>query len=324
MKIAAHALSQLTLPNERRGCLVCLEDEAGHEGLGEATPLPGYSPDTVEGATAALEMVTSDLASAPDSVNAVGAWLDTLEPLERSPAARFALESALFSLLARRTQTSVAGLFGAPASRRVPVNGVVTSADCSTWLDEARALASRGLHTVKIKIGKGDFAREHAALVALRAAVPVALRLDANGRLGDRAAEKLDALVDVQPDFVEEPVSGEALLSLGRRAVPWVADESLAVDALRERLLVAVGITAVVLKPAVLGGYLRCRALASEAAARGLGVVVTHLFDGDVAHGAACELALSLDGVLACGLDRHAGMTSGSPYLREPGFIVPA
>jgi L-alanine-DL-glutamate epimerase-like enolase superfamily enzyme len=45
----------------------------------------------------------------------------------------------------------------------------------------------------------------------------------------------------------------------------------------------------------------------------GLGVVVTHLFDGPIAMAAACELALALPKTLACGLDVHDGLTAWPP-----------
>jgi len=45
--------------------------------------------------------------------------------------------------------------------------------------------------------------------------------------------------------------------------------------------------------------------------------VVTHLLDGPVALAAACELARSLPGAWACGLDRHAGLDAW------PGMEVP-
>ena len=66
-----------------------------------------------------------------------------------------------------------------------------------------------------------------------------------------------------------------------------------------------------VLKPTLLGGMCACLALARDAAARGLSVVVTHVFDGPVALAAAAELAAALPGrVLACGLDRHGGLAA--------------
>ena len=98
-----------------------------------------------------------------------------------------------------------------------------------------------------------------------------------------------------------------------RALVPVALDESLqGGDSLVTSLLEAGVCQALVLKPMALGGILRCLHLARLAARHGVGVVVTHLFDGPVALAAATELALALPGrVLACGLDLHPGLGSG-------------
>jgi L-alanine-DL-glutamate epimerase-like enolase superfamily enzyme len=83
-----------------------------------------------------------------------------------------------------------------------------------------------------------------------------------------------------------------------------------------------------VLKPAALG-LLRAHEIGVRAQARGLDVVVTHLFDGPIGLAAACELALSLPRPpLACGLDAHAGLAAWPevpvPQRRRDGLITAA
>ncbi|MFH1680933.1 MAG: enolase C-terminal domain-like protein, partial [Candidatus Eisenbacteria bacterium] len=77
-----------------------------------------------------------------------------------------------------------------------------------------------------------------------------------------------------------------------------------------------------VLKPMVLGGFLPTLRIARIGKARNMGLVVSHLFDGPIALAAAAELALALPSEpLACGLDRHAGLTAwpeiAIPQVRE-------
>ena len=50
---------------ERTGLTLLLEDDAGLTGLGEAAPLPGFSPDDLAGARAALVALRG--ATFPDS-----------------------------------------------------------------------------------------------------------------------------------------------------------------------------------------------------------------------------------------------------------------
>lgn len=306
----------------REGLLLRLEDEDGVVGLGEASPLPGYSPDCLEACARALEGIAARLGPLDDTAGAGESLFSALAPvasaLEGTPAARFALETALLDVLGQRQGRSLgACLSGGEAMGPVTLNGMVDGAVTpERWATEVRRLLGRGVRTVKIKVGVPGVAFEHelAALRSLRREVPgtFALRLDANGAWStEEARRNLDRLAEVSPEFVEEPTRGAGLLALGECAVPWAADESLATRELREALLAAPGCGAVVLKPALLGGLLAARALAERAARQGRGVVVTHLFDGPVALASACELALGL-GVIprACGLDRHAGLSA--------------
>jgi o-succinylbenzoate synthase len=303
----------------REGLLLVLTDESGRRGLGEASPLPGYSRETVADCARALTDV--HLRPAPDC-----AGLDAL------PAARFALETALLDLEGQRRALPLTEcLSGAPARRVLPVNALVdASVALADLVPAVQALLARGYSTLKLKVGRADvpFEQELEALRTLRRAVghAVALRLDANGAWTvEQARRHLDALAEIAPEFVEEPTRGAGLLSLGPTAVPWAADESLTDPALVDALLSAPGCRAVVLKPALLGLH-AARALALRAQVRGLGVVVTHLFDGPVALAAACELALSLPvAPLACGLDPHAGLSAWPsvpvPQCAEAGFV---
>jgi L-alanine-DL-glutamate epimerase-like enolase superfamily enzyme len=243
------------------------------------------------------------------------------------PAARFALETALFDLLGKTRQVTVAECLGGSAQERVALNGVIgTDGDVEAWIEQAKALMARNIRVVKIKVGRSHraFEAEREALFRLRDTLPrdARIRLDANGSFGDDAREHLSRLSNLAPEFVEEPTRGQELAQLGECAVPWAVDESLADEALLDRFLDHSACAVVVLKPAILGGLIRSRKIALRAQARGKGVVVTHLFDGDVAHAAACELALSLDAPMACGLDHHAGLKKIPAHLATPGFVT--
>src|SRR5947208_15721169 len=83
--------------SERRGLLLRLVDSEGRVAQGEASPLPRYSPDTVEDAAAALARL--DWTTLPDAepggpaLAYLGRAARALAPL--GPAARFAVETAL-------------------------------------------------------------------------------------------------------------------------------------------------------------------------------------------------------------------------------------
>jgi O-succinylbenzoate synthase len=168
---------------------------------------------------------------------------------------------------------------------------------------------ARGYSTLKFKLGRpGAFDAELGLIREVRRRVgpEVRLRLDANRAFPQsELAERLAALADVKPEFLEEPSDSLPDAS----PIPLALDESLsALDSLDPRLA-ARGVVAVVLKPGVLGGLLRARELARKAASIGLVPVVSHAFEGPLGHAAACELALALGpSRYAAGLAPHAAL----------------
>lgn len=310
---------------------IALHDDGGNVGPvghGEAMPLPGYSRDDADAAAAVLAALA---AAAPIEVPDVGAPIDriaaALRPhaavLASSISARFALECALVDGLSRRAGLSAAHWLAAGrALQPVPIS-VLLPEDPAAAVAAAAAAASRGHAVLKIKVARSDRSAdaEHRLLAALHAAAPLAqLRLDANGGL-DRARlrerfGRWAALGAGVVELVEEPVAGAALLELGALPLRWAADESLADPALAAALLALPDArvpAAFVLKPAQLG-LVRCFELARAAAARGIGLIVTHSFDGDLGHAAACALAAAMPlPPWPCGLAPHEGMTRRSP-----------
>jgi L-alanine-DL-glutamate epimerase-like enolase superfamily enzyme len=98
---------------EREVVILAVRDDDGATGLGEAAPLPGLSPDTIADAVAAAEALA---ARAPHVLEMPAHACAIAERVTTAPAARFAVESALLSVYAQRTSTSVAGLL----ARRTP------------------------------------------------------------------------------------------------------------------------------------------------------------------------------------------------------------
>ncbi|MCC9598482.1 MULTISPECIES: enolase C-terminal domain-like protein [unclassified Rubrivivax] len=299
---------------------------AGH---GEALPLAGFSPDDAD----SVEDTLAALAGSELALPAAGtpaARLDAaLAPhaarLARTPSARFALECALLDAASQAEGRSAAEwLAGGRALQPVPVSVLLPDDERAPAV--AAAAAARGHRVLKLKItipGRGN-ADEDRRLAAVRAAADaaagpgaVALRLDANGALASAdAPARLAALAQHGVELVEEPCRGIP----PPLPLPWAADESLA-DPARVAALLALPPArrpaAWVLKPALLG-LARCLTLADAAAAAGIGLIVTHAFDGDTGFAAACALAQALPvPPLPCGLAPHAGLGRAWPDLPE-------
>jgi o-succinylbenzoate synthase len=298
----------------RSGLLIELSHRSVR-GLGEASPLPGYSPDTLEETEIALGAI--DLARLEDAlrIEETTAALKAVAHLVPAglPAARMALETAALDLRGRQRKLSAPALLGAEAGTRRSLAYLLRASEGAAMSDALRA----GYQHFKMKIGNvGNLASEIADVQVTRQQLGVGrrLRLDAN-RAWSRTEAKL-ACILLEPldiEFIEEPCA-RPTAALGS-SVPLALDESLQGLAVQDLdvLVKRTGATVVILKPMVLGGLSHCLELAGRAQSLGLGVVVSHTFDGPVALLAASALALALPTGAAQGLAPHAGLNAWPP-----------
>lgn len=321
----------------RTGLLVWLREAGGAQGVGEASPLPRYSPDTIEQTHAALDIAVDQLrllsSSEPIGLHQVPAVCARIP----HPAARFAVETALFDVFAHVLKRPMAQLlaayFGHPMRRSTTTCALIGTANERHAFNDAVAHAyERGIRCIKVKIGKaGRFDDELACLRDIRARYGRSLRvrLDVNRAwTHEQAVRNLAMLAEIAPAYVEEPAAD--LLALGHTPVPLAADESLvnAADDYLDALLDTPSIAAFVLKPMVLGGLHDAIALARRAYNRGVAAIVSHVLDGPVALAMYTQLSLILPNAssVACGLDRHLGLSAWPadelPHFGEHGTIT--
>lgn len=308
----------------RQGLLLELHDHHGRIGQGEASPLPGFSRDTL--ATAIADLLAVDWVGLPPPALGPGLLDDVESALSaaglRSPAARFAAETALLDLAGQAVRLPVHALLSRGAPEGLAAGGEVSRRPSAVPLaallahDPVRSAVqsvSAGYRCLKVKVGRAP-AEELALLGALRAELgdDILLRADANGGLAVGAAPGwLRGVADLGLEFVEEPVPRARMPELPPSPVPLAIDESLEPgdDRGLAAAVEAAGYRYVVLKPAYHGGILRCLRLAAEARRLGAQPVVSHLLDGPVALAAAAELALALPSGPAAGLAAHGGLS---------------
>ncbi|HEY4159220.1 MAG TPA: hypothetical protein VGM29_14025, partial [Polyangiaceae bacterium] len=169
-----------------------IEDSNGNVGLGECSPLPSFSPDTLDGCEAALHKLDLGALGERVQVSELRSELSRASELvdQQFPAARCALETALIDLWSRALGIPAWQAIAAlpePGSPR-PIAALLTNLD--TAVEDMRDALERGLCTFKLKLGRSDaFTRELAVLHELQAVCPAhgRLRVDANRAL-DRAA----------------------------------------------------------------------------------------------------------------------------------------
>ena len=299
----------------RTGRLVGIAADGHLRGVGEATPLPGWTESAGECATAL------------DAVTAEDPRKGRL-PSFATPAARFAVGVAYRDRLARRRERSVAETLVGDPPHTVPVNATVGDGGVDETVAAAEAAVDAGFETLKLKVGVRDPAadreRVRAVAEALAESAPdghstadpatpgPTLRLDANGAWDrETARETLAALAD-RVAYVEQPVPADDLAGLAAlRGVgaPVAADEALATHGPRA-VVAADAADVLVCKPAALGGLERTLSVARTAAARGVDTVVTTTIDGVVARTAATHLAAAVTAVTRSTGGRRGGWVS--------------
>lgn len=311
----------------REGWLLRLVDEQGHQGWGEAMPLPEFGTESTEACGQHLRTWLQALQGKPleERVEALPALLDSTSweagQGHSPPAARHALELALLDLLARRRGVPLCRLLAPEPRAEVEVNALLGAESPRALAEEAERAVAEGYRTLKVKVAGRPGEEDEVRLEALRQAVgrEVKLRVDANGAWQvAEAAQVLGRLERLGLELCEQPVPAERLSdwSYLRSQVtcPLAADEALAVPGAVEALVGERPVVDVlVLKPMVLGGVLPALRLARQAWARGVESYVTSALDGVVARAGATHLAAALPS------GRHAsGLGVGHLFTQEP------
>ncbi|GAB3693283.1 mandelate racemase/muconate lactonizing enzyme family protein [Halorubrum pallidum] len=319
---------------EREGFLVSVDvdepDSPASTGIGEATPLPGWT-ESLSACASALRRVgvadagtvgveadvaESDAAESgveePASQTLAADALARLDPGD-VPAARHGLALALGDAAARDAGRSLSAELVSnrdlsPPSERVPVNATIGDVDPDASASAAVRAVDGGFGCLKVKVGVRSVDADAARLRAVRDAVgdAVALRADANGAWDRRTArEALDRFAPLDLAYVEQPLPAADLDGAARlradATVPIALDESLSEHGL-DAVLDARAADVVVVKPMALGGPDRALSAALRARAAGVDPVVTTTIDAVVARTAAVHVAAAIPDVSPCGL----------------------
>ncbi len=329
--------------SERTVWALAIADDAGHVGLGEASPLPEFGSETVLQCREALNRSLTSL-----KADFLISWLERGRPdaplgaleklLQGAPCARQAIEGALIDLLAQQQERPLAALLatsiGNPVpSNRLPVNALLGGS--ITAVAEAALQLSRGGFTCfKLKVGaEGNLGQDIERVYAVREAIGTATRLraDANGGWNiDQALEFAVETGDAQLEFCEQPMAAGDLEGLGtlrrRTGMKIAVDESVRSAADIGRVAAAQAADVVVLKPMFLGGWRPTLQAAQLARSCGLDVVITTTLDGSIGRAHATHYTAALDlGERAHGLATGillAEDITDAPLTVENGSIV--
>lgn len=237
----------------RDGLLVCLQD-GDNEGWGEISPLPEFSRETLEEATA-------------ETIVRLNEWVKEGK-----------ISNSLLPSVAFGCSCAIAELTGELPEQADYRKAPLCSGDPDDLILSLDAM--EGEKVAKVKVGLYEAVRDGMVVNLLLEAVPeLKLRLDANRSWTRTKADGFAKYVN--PDyrdriaFLEEPCKTreESLLFAAETGISIAWDESVR----EEGFMVEAqeGVSAIVIKPTLTGSLSYCRYLAEEAHRLGLQAVIS-------------------------------------------------
>lgn len=272
-----------------------------HEGFGEASPLSGWTRESLPG----IKRVAQEI-DCPIEMRSIADLDQHLPQLAGSPVLRFGIELSILDALSRAAGLSLgAALFHARSGRKpasgaldaVPVQvtlGAESAEVCIRMLDEA---ADAGHTHAKLKVGTTGCDDDLARLRLIIDRCPrLTLRLDANGAWSPgQALAMLSSLPRERVELIEQPVADTDLPGLldryDRKGPRIAADESCASLDQARALIRSGRLGAIVVKPSVVGGLLPASAMFELALRHGVQVIVSNLMESAVGRRAVAHLA---------------------------------
>lgn len=291
-----------------------------HSGIGEAAPAEHYGEmqGTVIAFLTALQERVGQSHSLPITV-----LHDLMNETARlNPAAKAAVDMALYDLLGKQLGVPVYRLLGLDPER-TPLTSYTIGIDTPETMAR-KAAEARQYPILKVKVGTPQ---DHDNLEAIRSERPDAvIRVDANeGWSPKEAIERIEELSIYDLEFVEQPVEGRDLEGLGlvtsNVSIPVIADESCIVPA--DVPVVAPYVDGINIKLMKCGGIYPALQMIHLARAHGLKIMMGCMIESSIAITAAAHLSplidyADLDGHLLIDDDPYRGVTVHEGKLHLP------
>ena len=274
--------------------LVRVHTDDGVVGVAEAPPRPFTYGETQTGIIAVVEQLFAPQLTGLSLLEREVARA-RMERTVGNPTAKAAVDMAMWDALGRTLDLRVTDLLGGWTDR-MRVSHMLGFEEPAKMVDEAeRMVATYGIRTFKVKVGRSPASLDTAVVRALRERFGDEIELYVDGNRGWTAAESARAMkemADLDLLFAEELNPADDVLGrrwlVGQLDVPFIADESVPTAADVTREVLGGSATAISIKTARTG-FTGSRRIHHLAEGLGLEVVMGNQIDGQV--GSACSLA---------------------------------
>jgi len=290
-----------TLNTSRCGLIIALTDKNGITGFGEISPLPGLHEENLSDIINFFQKhhvsLPGEIRIAPDNY----LHLPDLEKTDRWyrwPSLRFGITSAILDLQSRiENQALYKSWQQTECEEEILINALLTRQDDpAVYQDYIR---ENQFTSVKIKVGKNDVVSDIRKINNLRIllGIGIDIRIDANRSWRyQQACQFIQGINKSGIEYIEEPLADPADLSqlISEQKYPVALDESLPLW--QDRGLLPDGLTAVVLKPAVIGSIGENLRWIDHARKNNIQVVISDTFHSGVGMQMIINLAVHAGG----------------------------
>ncbi len=294
---------------QRQGVYLKITSVQGWLAQAEVAPLPGLHKESLPEAIQQINELSSLVVGrAFSSVVELEKLLKSL-PLLLYPSVRCGLEMALFTLLAKSKNLTLAQLLNPQSLEEVPSNALFqTNLPPDKMAKLISSLVAQDCNCLKVKLGRQSLGNDVEMIHTLQDLIPdyVYLRLDVNQRWSFAQLKCFLQQVNLrQIEYIEEPLANYQEIEALAEEFPvgFALDESL-LNINPDKFMIPNFVKALVLKPMVLGGVKATLKFAKVARAQGCDVVISSVFESSVGLDSLYQLALALHQKEVCaGLD---------------------
>lgn len=313
--------------------LVRVHTDDGVVGIAEAPPRPFTYGETQAGIVAVIEQLFAPQLTGLTLLEREVAR-SRMERTVGNPTAKAAVDMAMWDALGRSLDLRVTDLLGGYTDRMRVCHMLGFEEPAKMVAEAERMLATYGIRTFKVKVGRSPASLDVAVVRALRERFGDEVELYVDGNRGWTAAESARAMkemADLDLLFAEELNPADDVLGrrwlVGQLDVPFIADESVPTAADVTREVLGGSATAISIKTARTGftGSQRIHHLAEGL---GLEVVMGNQIDSQlgsacaIAFGAAHRLTSRRAGELSNFLDMSDDLLTEALEIRDGALAV--
>lgn len=283
----------LTTGQLRKGLILTLRDSQGNEGLGEVSPLPNWSSETLEDALLQLSQKKQDILSIDWTIDNC---FENLTSLKLLPSVTFGLETALLQLLS-------------PIQKCNVKKSALFMGSRSEILEHADLRLSEGFTSAKLKVGHLTFDVAFEVISALKDKFK--LRIDVNRAWKTEESLKFFSQFSFNAfDYIEEPFQNPH--DLIKFTHPLAVDESFPNDLSLQQLELLPTLKAIIYKPTIQGGMTGCLKLHEFTMKCGISLVLSSSFESELGLNAIASIShrLRLDPPIGIGTYHYLAVTN--------------